>query len=187
MGKIWAGFCGLALKALGWTTEPDIAPVKKCVILGVPHTSFWDFAVSYLYYASFGKVKARVMIKKELFFWPLGPVLKALGAVPVDRRNATAMLKSVIDAMNREEVFHLAIAPEGTRKPVKRWKTGYHTIASAVGCPVYMGYFDWRTKKIGVGKPVELTGDARADTERIQALYAEMELRGKHPENYVTG
>ena len=88
--------------------------------------------------------------------------------------------------MKAKDVVHLALAPEGTRKRVKRWKTGFHTIAREVGCPVYMGYFDWGTKRISRGQKVELTDDAKADMERIQALYEEMHLVGKHPELYTT-
>ena len=88
--------------------------------------------------------------------------------------------------MKRTPVIHLALAPEGTRKPVKRWKTGFHTIAREVGCPVYMGYFDWGTKRISRGHKVELTDDAKADMVRIQAMYEEMHLVGKHPEMYIT-
>jgi 1-acyl-sn-glycerol-3-phosphate acyltransferase len=88
--------------------------------------------------------------------------------------------------MKARKTVHLALAPEGTRKPVKRWKTGFHTIAREVGCPVYMGYFDWGTKRISRGHKVELTDDARADMERIQKLYEDMHLVGKHPEMYIT-
>ena len=161
-------------------------PDKKAIILGVPHTSAKDFIVSYLFYTQFDAQKARVMIKKEFFFWPIGGLLKSMGAVPVDRSNATSLVKSLIDQMENEDSFVLAIAPEGTRKAVRKWKTGYHVIARAVGCPVYLGYFDWGRKRISVGEKVELTDDARADTERIQAMYEEMHLQGKHPEGYIT-
>lgn len=88
--------------------------------------------------------------------------------------------------MNRVEYFHLAIAPEGTRKPIKHWKTGFHTIAKQTNCPVYLGYFDWKTKRIGRGEKVELTDDAKADMARIQNIYEEMKLTGKHPDRYIT-
>lgn len=88
--------------------------------------------------------------------------------------------------MNKAEYMHLAIAPEGTRKAVKRWKTGFHTIARECNVPVYMGYFDWKTKRVGRGVKVELTDDARADMKRIQDLYEQMHMQGKHPEKYVT-
>lgn len=182
---MWAKFCGFLLKKLGWKTDDGPVPEKKAIILGVPHTSMWDFVISYLFYRQFNKT-CYVMVKKEAFIWPLSLFLKKAGAIPVDRTNATSMIKSVISRMESEEEFVLAIAPEGSRKPVKRWKTGYHTIASGTGCPVYMGYFDWGTKHVGIGKKVELTGDAKADTQRIQELYEKMNFIGKHPEKYIT-
>ena len=182
----WAKFCGWLLKKMGWTTVGGPVPENKAIILGVPHTSAMDFIVSYLFYTQFGAQKAHVMIKKEFFLWPVGPLLRKMGAVPVDRTNATSMVKSLIDQMEDKDTFILAIAPEGTRKAIKRWKTGYHLIAKAVGCPVYLGYFDWGTKRVSAGEKVELTDDARADTERIQAIYEKMGMKGKHPEGFVT-
>ena len=160
---MWRKFCGFLLKSMGWTAVEPPVPEDKCVILGVPHTSGWDFVISYLYYTSVGG-KAYVMIAKEFFWWPLGPILK----------------------VNKAKRLHLAIAPEGTRKAVKRWKTGFHTIATEVGCPVYLGYFDWKTKRVGRGEKFELTSDAKADMKRIQEIYEGMHMVGKHPEGYVT-
>lgn len=181
----WSKFCGWALRRLGWTTVGGPVPEKKGIILGVPHTSAWDFLISYLFYTQFGKT-AHVMIKKEFFKGPFGWLLRKAGGIPVDRTNATTMLFSLIKEMEQKDEFHLAIAPEGTRKPIKKWKTGYHMIAEKVGCPVYMGYFDWGQKKVSIGEKVDLTGDARADTDRIQAIYEEMHFVGKHPEGYIT-
>ncbi len=182
---MWRKFCGFLLRSMGWTAVGTPVPEDKCVILGVPHTSGWDFVISYLYYTSVGG-KAYVMIAKEFFWWPLGPILKGLGAIPVDRKNATSLVLSVIHEMNKAKKLHLAIAPEGTRKAVKRWKTGFHTIATEVGCPVYLGYFDWKTKRVGRGEKFELTSDAKADMKRIQEIYESMHMEGKHPEGYVT-
>ena len=88
--------------------------------------------------------------------------------------------------MKSKKIAHLALSPEGTRKAIKRWKTGFHTIARQLDCPVYLGYFDWGTKHVGRGEKVELTDDARADMARIQEMYEKMNLTGKHPEKYVT-
>lgn len=126
------------------------------------------------------------MVKADLFVGPLGWLLRKMGGIPVDRKKGSNVMLSVIREMKRLPVAHLALAPEGTRKPVKRWKAGFHTIAREVGCPVYMGYFNWGTKHISRGHKVELTDDAKADLERIQALYEEMHLVGKHPEMYRT-
>ena len=161
---MWRKFCGWLLKALGWTADAGVVPEDKCIILGVPHTSIWDFVISYLYYTSVGG-KPYCM---------------------VNRAKGSGVVLSVIKEMKARKVVHLALAPEGTRKPVKRWKTGFHTIAREVGCPVYMGYFDWGTKHVSRGEKVELTDDAKADMARIQELYEQMHLVGKHPELYIT-
>ena len=185
VGPRWAKFCGWLLRKMGWESVGGPMKEPKAIVLGVPHTTVWDFLVSYLFYTQYGKV-AHIMIKKEFFFWPLGGIIRKMGGIPTDRTNPTAMIKSVIDEMERGGTFHLAIALEGSRKPVKRWKTGYHLIARAANVPVYMAYFDWGTKHVGFGTKVELTDDARADTDRIQALYEEKHLVGKHPEGYIT-
>ncbi len=181
----WAKFCGWMLRKIGWTADGPAVEEDKCVILGVPHTSGWDFLISYLYYRSLGE-HAKCMIKKEFFFPPIGWLLKAMGGVPVDRSSPTNMLRSIIEQMEKPGRFHLALAPEGTRKAIKNWKTGFHTIARHTGASVYLGYFDWGTKHVGRGRKVELTDDPRADMKRIQQLYEEMHLVGKHPERYVT-
>ena len=182
---VWGKCCGALLKMLGWTADGGSVEEDKCIILGVPHTSAWDFVISYLFYRSCGE-KAKCMIKKEFFFPPVGWLLRAMGGIPVDRSSPTNMLRSVIEEMERPGRFHLAIAPEGTRKPVKNWKTGFQLIARSAGIPVYLGYFDWGRKRVGRGQRVELTDDPRADMKRIQEIYEQMHLTGKHPEKYIT-
>ena len=180
----WAKFCGWLLRRLGWTSDGGPMVERKSIVLGVPHTTIWDFLVSYLFYTQFGK-KARVMIKKEFFFWPMGALLRACGAVPVDRESPATMVRSLISEMDSVDEFHLAIAPEGTRKAVKRWKTGFHLIARETGSAVYMGYFDWGTKHISVGEKIELTDDVKADMQRIYDHYRPMGLQGKHKDGFI--
>lgn len=182
---MWRKFCGWLLRVLGWKAGEPVVPENKCIILGVPHTSTWDFVISYLYYVSVGG-KPYCMIKSEAFWGPLGWLLRKMGGIPVDRKRGSNVALSVINEMKKRDVVHLALAPEGTRQAVKRWKTGFHTIAREVGCPVYMGYFDWGTKTIGRGQKVELTDDAKADMARIQDLYEQMHLTAKHPDMYRT-
>jgi len=182
----WQGFCGWVLKKMGWTVDGGAAPEQRCIILGVPHTCIADFLVSYLFYTGIGH-KARIMVKQEFFKWPIRKLMKKLGAIPVDRSNGATVIRSVISAVeNSEGEFHLCLAPEGTRKPVKRWKMGYHQMAKALNCPVYLGYFDWGTKHIGIGKKFELSDNAREDTDKIQAEYESMHLTAKHPELFIT-
>ena len=181
----WARFCGWLLRRLGWTTDGGPMPEEKAIVLGVPHTSVWDFIISYLFYTQFGRV-AHVMVKQEFFFWPIAGFLRGCGCIPVDRSSASAMVRSAITQMEAPGVFHLAIAPEGTREPVKRWKTGCHLIAKETGAALYLGYFDWGTKHVGCGKKFEISDDPKADMQRIQQIYEEMHLVGKHKAKYIT-
>ncbi len=176
----------LFLRLLGWKAMEPPVEEPKCIILGVPHTSSWDFIISYFYYNSVGG-KAYVMVKKEFFWGPLAPLMRALGAVPVDRKKGATVAKQMIEAMNKAEKMHLAIAPEGTRQRTERWKTGFHTIARACNIPVYMGYFDWGKKQVGRGIKIELTDDAQADLKRIKAHYKEMGIKGKNPGLFTMG
>ena len=182
----WARFCGWMLKKMGWTRVGGPVPEKKAILLGVPHTSLWDFVVSYLFYTSYGKQKARVIVKRELFFWPLGGLLRAMGCIPVDRSNAGTLVKSLVSEMEQDSFFKLAIAPEGTRKPVRRWKAGALVIARETGVPVYAGWFDWGTKTITCGERFPLTDDTKADLARLQEYYEKLHLTGKHPDKYLT-
>ena len=180
----WAKFCGWLLKKMGWESVGGPMKEQKAIVLGVPHTSFKDFLVSYLFYTQYGKV-AHIMIKKQFFWWPMGALLRALGAVPVDRKSPTETVRSLIHIMDEVPEFHLAIAPEGTRKPVKRWKAGFHLIAKETGATVYLGYYDWGRKRISVGEPFELTDDVKADMQRMYDHYRPMGIQGYHKENFI--
>ena len=159
-------------------------PDKKAIVLGVPHTSIWDFLICYLFYTQYGKV-AHIMVKKEFFFWPLGNLLRSCGAVPVDRQSPGATVRSLIRAMEATDEFHLAIAIEGTRKATKRWKSGFHMIARETGSEVYIGYYDWGKKRISVGEHFPLSDDPKADLQRIYDHYRPMGLEGKHKDGYI--
>lgn len=176
------------MNVLGWRYsegEGDMIPEQKAIFLAAPHTSIWDFVIGYLYYRSIGG-KLRVMIKKEAFFFPFGLLLRALGGFPIDRSHPQKVLMGVVHEMEKPGVFHLCICPEGTRKAVHKWKTGYHSIATHTGAPVYLGHYDYKTKLLGHGPAFPLTGDARADTDEIQKAYGRMGLTALHPEGYTT-
>lgn len=176
------------LKAGGWTLLGTEQPEEKSlVILMAPHTSIWDFVWGYLYYESIGEKHLRTVVKKEFFFWPLGRLLRALGCVPVDRKSPARMVIGTISALTdpNEPNFHMVICPEGTRKAVAQWKTGYHTIASKAGVPVYLSTVDYGSRRIGIFQKFTLSGDAREDTRQIQRIYSEKRFQAKYPEDYI--
>lgn len=159
-------------------------PSKKAIIIGVPHTSAWDFVISWLYYTSVGGT-AHIIVKKEFFFWPVGYFMKKMGSLPVDRSRGASLVKQVIDEMNRRDTMHLAITPEGTRTLTKKWKAGFHAIAKATGATVYLGFFDWGRKQVGWYETLELTDDAQADIKRMKEYYKKLGIVGKHPERFT--
>jgi len=181
---MWRSMCGLAFKMMGWKALNGVAPAKKAIIIGVPHTSTWDFVISYLYYSSVGGTTSFV-IKKEFFYWPLSVLLKRLGGIPIDRTKGVSVIKQIIQEMNSRETMHLAITPEGTRKYTKRWKAGFHTIAKATGAKVYLGLFDFGRKEIGWVTEFEISDDPEADIRRMKAFYREYGLVARNPELFT--
>jgi 1-acyl-sn-glycerol-3-phosphate acyltransferase len=123
------------LRLLGWKSIGNVVPEKKCIIIGVPHTSAWDFVISYFFYTGLGG-KANVLIKKEFFFWPVGYFVRKMGGLPIDRSKGANVVRQVAQLFNEIETLHLALTPEGTRKLNKNWKAGCHSIATLANVPV---------------------------------------------------
>ncbi|MCI2082104.1 MAG: 1-acyl-sn-glycerol-3-phosphate acyltransferase [Bacteroidales bacterium] len=177
-------FSKFLIRLLGWKGVGGLPADKKCIILGIPHTSIWDFVIAFYYYRTIGG-DIHVMIKKELFKGRLGRWLLVRGSIPIDRKNSMATIRNVIKAFSTHDTLYLGIAPEGTRKPVKRWKTGFYTIAKAAKVPVYLGWFDWKTKTISAGERFELSDDSQLDLRRIQLYYRKKNPTPRHPKNFV--
>ena len=174
------------LKVMGWKAEGGAVPESKCIVLGVPHTSVVDFVVAWSYCSSIG-MPPNILIKKEFFFWPLGWLLKKMGALPVDRSKGSNAAMHSIKALQEAKTMYLAIAPEGTRKKTDRWKMGFLTIARACNVPIYLGYFDYKFKRVGHGPRFVVSANPKEDMKRIQAHYAAMHLEGRHKDCFSCG
>jgi 1-acyl-sn-glycerol-3-phosphate acyltransferase len=98
--------------------------------------------------------------------------MRALGGIPVDRRDPSGVVADVVERVGRGEVFHLVVTPEGTRSG-SGWKSGFYRIAREAGLPVTLGYVDRTTMTTGLGPTLRLTGDVRADMDAIRAFYAD--------------
>lgn len=168
----------------GWTIEGGAPPVRKCVIIGAPHTSNWDF-IFFLGATRQLGIRPRFMGKDALFRWPLARFMREMGGVPVVRSSSRNYVAQMVDAFAASDDFMLVVAPEGTRGGVTRWKTGFYHIALGAGVPIVPGWLDYRTMHGGLGAPIDLTGDLASDMARIAAFYAEHGC-GKHPERTRT-
>ena len=122
---------------LGWKIVGDFSPtIKKVVIIVVPHTSWHDFYIG-VFIRRISKIQINWIGKKELFIWPIGRYFRYMGGTPIDRRTNQNKVEAIAAIFNSREEFRLSLAPEGTRKKVERWKTGYYYIAQAAKVPTF--------------------------------------------------
>ena len=172
-----------ALRLTGWQFEGPVPPEKKYVLLAVPHTSNWDGLLLVALARSIG-LEMRWMIKDSWLKGPLGPAIHGLGAVGLDRGRSTHVVDQMIAQFNEHDALVLAIPPEGTRRRVDYWKSGFYHIARGANVPVVPGYLDFKRRRAGLGAAFALTGDVRADMDRIRAFYAEREPTPHDPTKY---
>lgn len=165
----WAGL--IFLKLSGWRVEGEIPDIKKCVIIAAPHTSNWDFPIT-LAIAFALKVKIYWMGKSAIFRWPFGTFCRWLGGIPIDRSRTHRVVEQAVEAFKARERLIMVIPPEGTRKKVAYWKTGFYHIACGAQVPIVLGFLDYRRKAGGIGPTFQPTGCIEADMRSIRAFYA---------------
>lgn len=166
------------LQACGWTLCFVPPPSPKSVVIFYPHTSNWDFPLGLLARGATG-LRVSWVGKHTLFRGPLGPVMRALGGIPIDRGTRTGLIEQLTMEFARRESFHVAIAPEGTRRRSEHWRTGFYRLALAAQVPVGLGFFDYSRREVGIERWLEMTGDSEVDLGRIAAAYSGR--AGRHP------
>lgn len=155
-----------------WTLRTERVPRDGAgVLIGGPHTSNWDFVLM-LGIAWEAELPFRWLGKHTLFRGPAGPLMRALGGIPVDRADPSGLVDDVVARLAAGERFYLVVTPEGTRSG-SGWKSGFYRIARATDLPVTLGYVDRTTMTAGLGPTLRMTGDVRADMDRIRAFYAD--------------
>ena len=171
----------LSLRWNGWTAEGEKPAATKYVLIAAPHTTNWDL-FHLLQIAWFLGVKLSWMGKKSLFRGPMGPVMRALGGIPINRDRSTNMVDQMAAAFADSDSLVLTVPAEGTRRYVPHWKSGFYHIARAAEVPVLLGYLDYARKRGGFGPAIELTGDVSADMDEIRGFYADKVA--KYPEYF---
>ncbi len=169
----------ILLKMVGWQVSFSLPAQDKYVLIGAPHTSNWDFPLTLLALWASG-LRFSWVGKHTMFRGPLGPIMRAIGGIPVDRSGSTGFLKKVIELFATRDKFVMAIAPEGTRSLTKKWKAGFYHVARATGVPIALGYIDYPRKRVGVERMFEPSGDVEADFEILREYY--QDKIGKLPE-----
>lgn len=167
---------------MGWTKEVTQTHPEKYIICLAPHTSNWDFIIALLYRWAEG-FKTFYLMKKEWFFWPLGPLFRYLGGIPVYRSKNTRMSQHLAEEARNTPGFALTITPEGTRSLTDTWKRGFYFIALEAGIPILLYALDYKKKLIYCTRTFVPTGDVDADMVEIKQYYKD--FKGKHPENFA--
>ncbi len=171
------------LKVFGWKIDKTVPQgVKKAVIVVGPHTSNWDFVIGKMAFMNYG-IKGRFLIKKELFFPPLGWILKAMGGIPVDRKKNNNFTEQAVSYFKDNDSMFMVFTPEGTRSYNPNWKKGFYHIAIKAGVPIYIAYMDYEKKIGGFHSLFHPTGDSDADILKIKDILKQ--YKGKIPENGI--
>lgn len=170
----------LILRIFGWRPVGVIPNIPRLVVIGAPHTSNWDGLLLLLTALSL-RVKLFWLGKHTLFKNPLiGAVLRWLGGVPVDRTRRQNTVEQIVEAFHARERMILILAPDGSRKQMPHWKTGFYRIAEKAGAPLALAFVDYPRKVAGMGPVIYPTGDIEADMVAIREFYADKQ--GRHPE-----
>ncbi|WP_242094035.1 1-acyl-sn-glycerol-3-phosphate acyltransferase [Aestuariivivens sediminicola] len=153
-------------KILGWkivgNTNFSKDSIKKAVIIGVPHTSWHDFYIGILLRTVLN-IKVHFVGKKELFVFPLGWILRSLGGSPIDRHTKENKVNAIAKLFGEKKEFRMAMAPEGTRKKVTKWRTGFYYIAKEAKVPIIMFTLDFKNKQNKISEPFYPTEDMESD------------------------
>lgn len=173
----WMRLCRWAIRRSGWRVIGEFPDLPKLIVIGAPHSSYWDGVWGLLMKSAMG-LDVGVMIKREVLTGPFGPIVRRLGMIPIDRSAAANVVDQIVERFATHDTMWVAIAPEGTRKPVAQWKSGFLRIAHASGVPIQPVFIDYPSRSFTLGPLVRATGDMETDMTRIRGLFAG--YRGKH-------
>jgi len=169
-------FCLRLLGLFGWRTRLAWPPESKGIIIVYPHTSNWDFIIGLLFKFGHG-LPVHWWGKDTLFRGPMGPVMRRLGGIPINRRERTGFIAHMKDEFASRDWLWVAVAPEGTRSRTDHLKTGFYQLALATGLSVGLAFIDYGTRVVGISEYIRFTGDADRDIATLRAFYADKQGR----------
>ena len=162
--------CDWVLSRCGWRIRGRFPDVPQLVLIAAPHSSWWDGLWGMLFKVALG-VELSFMGKRELFRGPLGWTLRRLGGIPIERTHAHGLVGQMVERFRAQPCLWLGIAPEGTRRRVEKWRSGFWHIARAAGVPILPIAFDYSTRSIIIGSLFRPTSDLDADIAALRAIY----------------
>ncbi len=167
------------LQRAGWRFEGRMPDIPKFVCIVAPHTSNWDFPIGLAAKWALG-FDTHWWGKHTLFAPPLGWFMRANGGIPVERHAKNNVVEATIAGFASHERFALTLAPEGTRKKVKEWRTGFWHVAKGANVPICCVALDWGRKVVRLGPTIDpVEDDPAAGIARIRHIYDD--VRGYDP------
>ncbi|MBI3241173.1 MAG: lysophospholipid acyltransferase family protein [Chloroflexi bacterium] len=174
------------LRLIGWKVDAQLPADSKVVLIVAPHTSNWDLPIGLICAFAIGLMRnwhIGYMVKDSATRWPvIGQVIRWFGAIPINRSAAQNVVDQMVAAFKQYDRLLLGITPEGTRKKVAYWKSGFYQIALKAQVPIALAYLDYGRKVGGVGPTIVPTGNMEADLEIIRQFYAG--IAGKFPHQF---
>jgi len=161
----------LILRLVGWTSIGSKVSVPKYVLIGAPHTSNWDFPLMLLVVLEL-RLQLFWMGKHTLFPFPFSGIMKWLGGIPINRTKSHNVVSDIVGQFKSNDNLVVLVPPEGTRRKVSEWKTGFYHIANNAGVPILMGYVDAAKKEAGFADFFYPTGELESDMKEIRSFYA---------------
>lgn len=169
------------LSVTGWRVEGEIPDMKKLLVVFAPHTSNWDFVYGMAMVLSL-KIKIYWLGKHTIFKKGFRRLLKSLGGIPVNRGDSKNIIKDITAFANQEGGFLIGLSPEGTRKRVENWKSGFLRMANSLECPILLVGIDYPSKVIKFTDLFYPTGDNQRDIDYLKKYYKD--FIGKIPEYF---
>jgi len=161
----------IILKIIGWNAKGEETTIKKFVLIGAPHTSNWDFPLMLMVVLKL-KLSVFWMGKHTLFPFPFAGLMKWLGGIPINRSASHNVVRETVKHYKENKELIVLIPPEGTRRKVSNWKTGFYHIANLANVPILLGYVDAKNKEAGFVDFFYPTGNSEKDMDEIQKFYA---------------
>ena len=171
----------LLLYSFRWRVTGKLLDAPKFLVVLAPHTSFWDFFIAHMTRLAVG-FQSSWMVAARHARGPVGGIMRKLGGIPIHRSASHNVVSQIVDTFNASDRLLLTITPEGTRRKVDKWKTGFWYIAVQAGVPVQLVSFDYQKRITEFGPVIELSDDIDADMRLIQNYYKD--VKAKHPEQF---
>lgn len=175
--RFWPWLMRGLLRLSGWRLLGQLPDLPKVIVIGAPHSSYWDGVWGLVMKIGLG-INVNIMIKREVLDGPLGIILRPIGLIPINRSAALNVVGQMVQRFGAHERMWLGITPEGTRKHVTHWKSGFLRIAREADVPIQTVFIDYPSKTFTLGPLVRASDDPDADMTAIRALFKP--YRGKH-------